>query len=298
MRGRLAIAAAVLVGGGAAGVVAVATSHSSTVTAASAQTDGYSTKYHQTLSDPWALTQAFSNWGKSSYWSNWSLNTLANMAPMRTFNQWNYQRTTIAEQRGVVLLATKKFLIVKSADGDIRLWWLTGGTQFKDVGSSSTGMVAMTGSDLAAWDAMTNGNMAPAEDVMTGSTSTVTQLTSLVTMSNAMSINTGGQIVTVSVTKSLATVTTTTMTTTTTVTRSVQPTFQRTWGVERGDLVLIIGTRTNGQLKAKIVLFAAPLNVMPTPIPWPTSITSTPTAFPTAFPTPTSTMPTFSGTSS
>ena len=61
--------------------------------------------------------------------------------------------------------------------------------------------------------------------------------------------------------------------------------------MQRGDLVLIAGTRTHGKLKAELVLFAAPLDRMPTPSASPTStMFPTQTATPTAIPTPDTTI--------
>jgi hypothetical protein len=58
-------------------------------------------------------------------------------------------------------------------------------------------------------------------------------------------------------------------------------------GVQRGDLVLVAGTRTHGKLRAELVLFAPPLNKMPRPSVSPTpTISPTWSATPTAVPSP------------
>src|SRR5450756_767069 len=118
MRARLAIAAAVLVGGGAAGVVALS-SHGTAATAASA---GYTTGSHHTMGEGAALSGAFSQWGSSQ---TRSFNTLSDMTSIRTFNQVWQRHVQFAAQRGVVLLATPKFLVVKSFNGSLHVWWLT-----------------------------------------------------------------------------------------------------------------------------------------------------------------------------
>jgi len=301
VKARLAIAAAVLVGGGAAGVV-VASSHTGTTTAESA---GYSksynhwfseTNFRHSLSEQTALTSAFSTWGTS--WST-SLTTLAKMTQLRTFSQVKHHNTMLAAQRGIVVLATKKFLIVKSFNGSLHLWWLSGGTAVKNVGASATGMVALTGSNTAALTAMMTGNMVPASTFVAGSTA-VTKMTTPVAKPTTVTINTGGLVITVTVASTTATVTQPTAMTTMTAmpTTSVLSAFNTTRGLKRGDLVFVAGTRTHGTLKAKIVLFAAPLNAMPTPTATPTiSATPTATATPTAKPTSTG-APTFTGTSS
>ena len=280
-RTRLAVAAAVLVAGGAAGVVAISAGHGGSTAAQSA---GYTTGIHNTISEQVALTDALGSWSKSE---TASLTTLSKMTPMRAYSQMEYHNTVLDAQRGIVLLATKKFLVIRSANGSLHLWVLSGATQFKDISSTATGMTAMTGSWTAATAAMTTGNMAPSEEVVAGSTSMVSQLTTLAAKTSSMTISTGGQTVTINVSRSTATVWTKTTTTTTTITKTVQPTFQRNWGLERGDLVLIVGTRSHGQLKAGLVLFAAPLSTMPsapsTVTPEPTvTVTVTPTAFPTS----------------
>ncbi len=274
VQARLAIAAAVLVGGGAASAV-VATSHSD-VTAA--QSAGYTTHhhYHRTLGEQTALAEAFASWSSSP---SQSFATLSEMAPMRAFHQVSHHGTEFAAQRGLVVLATKKFLVVKSFNGSLHLWWLSGNTRVKDVGASATGMVAMTGSYPAAATAMTTGNMIPSETVVAGSAAAVTQMTTPVAKPTTITIDTGGQVITITIASTTATVVQpTSMTAMTSMpASSVLPAFHAAMGLERGDLVFVAGTRTHGLLKAKLVLFAAPLATMPSP-------TATATAIPTVTP--------------
>jgi hypothetical protein len=294
VKARLAVAAAVLVAGGAAGVVAVAANHGRSAAAMTAESAGFTRSFHHTISEPMALTEALSGSGTSSQ----SMTALADMTPMRTFSQLEYRHTMLAVQRGIVLLATKKFLVVRSSNGAIHLWWLSGATRVKDVDSSASGMAAMTGSYPATNTAMFNGDMVPTENVVAGSTSVVSQLTTPAAKPTTITINTGGEVITITVASSTATVTQPTTTTTTQpVTTTTQPTTttaQTTWtrqsawwttdGLHRGDLVLVAGTRTHGKLKAELVLFAAPFTSMPTPSASPTS-----TILPTSSPTPTAT---------
>jgi hypothetical protein len=222
-----------------------------------------------------------------------------------------YRHTTLAVQRGIVLLATKKFLVVKSANGAIHLWWLSGATRVKDVVSSATGMAAMTGSYPATNMAMSTGNMTPSVNVVAGSTGVVSQLTTPVAKPTTITINTGGEVITITVASSTAavtqpvTATTQPVTTITPTTRTWQSAWWTMDGVKRGDLVLVAGTRTHGKLKAELVLFAAPRATMPTPSVSPTSTirpssSATPTT-PTGVSTPNATIsgtPVSIGTSS
>ena len=128
----------------------------------------------------------------------------------------------------------------------------------------------------------------------------VSQLTTPVAKPTTITINTGGEVITITVASSTATVTepTAMMTAQTTEPSKIAQTFQTrqsawsaTRGVQRGDLVLVAGTRTQGKLKAELVLFAAPFDSMPTPSASPTSTTfPTQTATPTAIPTPDTTV--------
>ncbi|MGD0705647.1 MAG: hypothetical protein ABSA02_37920 [Trebonia sp.] len=297
VKARLAVAAAVLVGGGAASVVAVAANHGGSAATTTAESAGYTRSFHHTISEQLALTEAL---GQGMSWQA-STTTLADMAPVRTFSQLEYRHQTLAVQRGIVLVATRKFLVVRSANGAIHLWWLSGATRVKDVVSSASGMAAMTGSYTATNTAMFSGNLIPTENVVAGSTSVVSQLTTPVAKPTTITINTGGEIITITVASSTATVTQPTTTTQPVTTTQPTTTTQTTWtrqsawwttdGVQRGDLVLVAGTRTNGKLKAELVLFAAPLTSMPTPSVSPTSTTfPTQTATPSAIPTPVTTI--------
>ena len=323
MKARLGIATAVLVGGGAIGVAAVAAANHGTA-ATTAQSAGFTLNFHHTISEQQALSSALSTWGQSQ---QKSMTTLAEMAPMRTFNQFWSHRTEFAAQRGVVVLATKKFLLVKSADRQLHLWWLNGATKVRNVGASATGMAAMTGNNMAATAAMKTNNMAPAAVTMAGSTSAVSQMAAPVSKPTTITVDTGNQIITITITAATATVTqpaTATATTTPvvtatptaistatstatptamatatatptatamatatpTMTATRQPTMMATAGVARGDLVFVVGVRSHGALIAKLVLFAAPATAKPAPTVTPT-VTSTAPAAPAASASPT-----------
>jgi hypothetical protein len=140
IRLRLAIAGAVLVGGGAAGVVAVAASHNG---ALAAQSAGYS---HQALSETQALSSAMNGWNKSP---SKSLTTLTQMTPMRTFDTMRFHAHTLAVQRGTVVAAARNAFVIKSSNRKLELWYVNHGTKFLNVGGSQVGMRAMTGGTMS-----------------------------------------------------------------------------------------------------------------------------------------------------
>ena len=170
MKARLGIAAVVLAGGGAIGAVAVAASSHSTP--ATAQSAGYTMNFRHPISQQQALSSALSTWATSQ---QKSLATLARMAPVKNFATVRKGHTTFAVQRGVVALATKHWLLIKSSNGALHLWLLNGKTQVKNVANNATGTAAMTGSAAATTAAMRQGNMTPAAAVMAG-TATVTAM--------------------------------------------------------------------------------------------------------------------------
>lgn len=306
MKARIGVATAVLVGGSAVGVAAVAAASHSPATPA-AQSAGFRLNFHHQISEQAALSSALGTWGR---YNQRSLTTLAEMQPMRTFSQRWYHHEQFAVQRGVVILATKKFLLVRSADGDLRLWWTNGGTKFQNVSANMTGMTALTGNTTAARTAMVSNNMTPASNMVAGGTSVVNQLSTPAARPTAYHVDTGNVTVTVMITKTTATVTqqtpttiTTTTRTTTTKTTTTTTTTTRQWnwmamqGVHRGDLVFLAGFRIHGQLTAKLVLFAAPST---TPTPTNTSMMNNPisTSNSTAMPVTSTSAPTFSGSHS
>jgi hypothetical protein len=283
MKARVGIATAVLVGGSAVGVAAVAAaSHGPATTNASSA--GFTLNFHHTISEQAALSSALSTWGTSH---QRSLTTLAEMAPMRTFSQVWKRHTEFAVQRGVVVLATRKFLLVQSANGGLHLWWIKGSTQFLNVSTTMTGMAALTGSTTAAKAAMVSNNMTPAATAVAGSTAAVNQMMAPVSKPTTITVSTGTQTITITITSSTATVTQPVTTPTATATVSAtptptatatQPTFTMAHGIARGDLVLVAGLRIHGQLIAKLVIFAAPnTGTTPTPTP-PVTPTSTSTS--------------------
>jgi hypothetical protein len=288
MKARLGIAAAVLAGGGAAGV-AVAASHSGSATV-NADSAGYVLNFHHTVGEQQALTSALNMWNSNQ---SRSLNTLAQMAPMRTFSQFTWHRTQFAAQRGVVVAATRQFIIVKSANGKLELWWLNHWTKQKNVTANPTGMVAMTGNNVAAHTAATTGNTAPMAAAMAGSAALVNQVAAPVTKPITITVSTGTETITITITQTTATVAptapATAMATTTapatgmatttapaTGMATTMPTTTAAKTVARGDLVFVVGVRSHGKLTAELILFSVPKTATVTPANTATVTTTTP----------------------
>jgi hypothetical protein len=219
MRARIGIAAAVLAGGSAAGVIAAAAGHDG---AATAQAAAYGTGYRHTTSAQSALTMAATGWPKSPAMTGKTFATLARMVPMRNFAQVKHQRTTLAAQRGVVEFASKKILVVISANKAERVWLVSHGTKLFNVAASSMGMAAMSGGTMDAPRRM------------------------------AMKVN----------------------------------------GIAAGDLVFVAGIKEHRSLVAKLVLFVAPAQVMPTGTASPTATATAPATVRPTVTAPATVMPT------
>ena len=260
MKARLAVAAAVLVGGGAVGAVVLASGHSGAA-ATTAKSAGFMTSSHHGASEQLAITTAVnrSRGGSQSR----ALTLLAQLTKLRSFVQLNVHHTTLAAQRGVVVLATKKFLVVRSANGSLHLWWWNRATEFKNVDATMTGMNALTGSRMAATAAMAD-NMMPASTVMAGSARAVNQLTTPMAEPTSIMINTGGEVVTITVARSTATVAQPMAMMSAQTSRTRQSAWWATHSLRRGGAVFVAGTRMHGRLMADLVLFA-PLTSMPMP---------------------------------
>jgi hypothetical protein len=300
MKARLGIAAVMLAGGGAIGAVAVAAgSHSAP---AAAQSAGYTLNFRQPVSQQQALSSALSTWATSQ---QKSLTTLARMAPVKNFATVRKGHTVFAVQRGVVALATKHWLLVKSSNGALHLWLLNGKTQVKNVAGNAMGTAAMTGSAAATTAAMRQGTMAPAAAVMAGTANVAAMNATPKPVTFTVSV--AGTNVTLTITVTPTTATVTPMTTTAaqtmatqtgtpmTMSPAKQPVFAATKNIARGDLVLVAGVVKNHFLWAQLVLFSVPQKVTPAPTPTATA-TGTPTGTPVPrVPVPAATPPTFSG---
>ena len=168
----------------------------------------------------------------------------------------------LAIQRGIVVLATKKFLILQSSNGSLHLWLLSGKTIFQNVSNSMAGTQALTASTSAAQQAMGSGNMTPATSLLAGSLTAAAAMLTPTTAAQTVTVQVAGTdlTVTVTVTRSMATVSQTA-----TMPQAALPTWnpvtftqnawQATHALARGDLALVVGTRSHWTLHARLVLF-------------------------------------------
>jgi hypothetical protein len=258
IRTRIGVAAAVLVGGGAIGVVALSTSgHGVASDAQSASFSRFAGESEWTQ-----LNSAMSDFGDGAKQD--AFTQLADMT-QQSFSQTTAHKKTLDEQRGIVVLATHKFLILESANGSLHLWLLSGNTKLVDVANSTSATDAMTASMTASQDATGSGNMIPATTAMVGGPQTAAQMLTPSAAPQTVTVQVSGTdlTVTVTVTKSTATVSqTATMPSSSNPTWDPSTTTTSAWTtastmttLHRGDLALIVGTRSHSMLHAQIVLF-------------------------------------------
>jgi hypothetical protein len=253
VRTRVGIATAILAGGAVAAGAALAANHGAAATATST---AYSSRAGN---EGTILSSAMSNWS----WSRQaSYAQLAQLTQARQFSQANHQGRMVAIQRGIVVLATKKFLILQSANGSLHLWLLSAGTKFQNVSNTMAGTKALTASTSAAQQAMGSGNMGPAMSLLAGSPTTAAAMLTPTTAAQTVTVQVANTnlTVTVTVTRSMATVTQTA-----TMPQAAMPTWhparftqnawQATHALARGDLALVVGTRSHWTLHARLVLF-------------------------------------------
>src|SRR6201996_6209537 len=132
MRLRVAVAAAVLAGGGAAGVVAVSAGPDCLATAVSA---GYVQSSDRTLSYTSAVSSAMNDWNKSP---GQSLMTISHMKPVTNYWTQSWHRHTIFIQRGTVIATGRGEFAVRSAKGQIEIWHVNRKTTTMNVGGTMT----------------------------------------------------------------------------------------------------------------------------------------------------------------
>ncbi|HEY1002408.1 MAG TPA: hypothetical protein VGD83_22475 [Streptosporangiaceae bacterium] len=251
---RVGIATAVLVGGAVAAGAALAANHGAAATATSAAFSSHAS------TEGTVLSSAMTNWNGSP---QSSYAQLARLTQARQFSQVRHNGTTLAVQRGIVVLATKKFLILRSSNGSLHLWLLSGKTKFQNVSHTMAGTRAMTASTSAAQQAMRSGNMIPATSLLAGSPTTAAALLTPAPAAQTVTVQVANTnlTVTVTVTRSMATVHQTA-----TMPQAAMPAWspvtftqnawQATHALARGDLALVVGTRSHWTLHARLVLFA------------------------------------------
>ncbi len=249
---RVGIATAVLVGGAVAAAAVVA-GHGAAPAATSA---AYASRYGN---EGTMISSALNSWS----WSRQSsYSQLAQVTQARQFSQTTHQGKVLAVQRGIVVLATKKFLILRSANGSLHLWLLSGNTHFQNVSTTTAGTQALTANTSATRQAMTSGNMIPATTLMAGSPTTAAALLTPTPAAQTVTVQVANTnlTVTVTVTRNTATVNQTATTPMTSLPTPNPITFtQNAWlpmnGLARGDLALVAGTRSHWTLHAQLVLF-------------------------------------------
>jgi hypothetical protein len=251
---RVGIATAVLAGGAVAAAALVAANHGAASTATSA---AYASRFSN---EGTVLSSAMSNWGASR---QSSYSELARLTQARQFSQTTHQGKTVAVQRGIVVLVTKKFLILQSSNGSLHLWLLSGNTKFQNVSATTSGTQALTASTSATQQAMASGNMIPATTLLAGSPITAAALLTPTPAPQTVTVQVANTnlTVTVTVTRSTATVSQTATTPLTSMPTWSPTTFtQNAWmtmnSVARGDLALVAGTRSHWTLHAQLILFS------------------------------------------
>jgi hypothetical protein len=284
-RTRVGIATAALIVGGSIAAVAVAgAGHGAANDGATAVPAAYAARFSNEGS---TLNSAMSEWGQSR---QAAYSQLAHLTQARQFSQASHAGKTLDVQRGIVVLATKKFLILQSSNGSLHLWLLSGGTKFQNVSNTTAGTAALTASTSATQQAMSSGNMIPATTLMAGSPIVAAGLLTPTPVAQTVSVQVANTdlTVTVTVTRNTATVSMTATTPQDAMPAPDPGTFtQNAWqatnSLARGDLALVAGSRSHWTLHAKLVLFT-PLSTATvggraaTPAP-----ASTPTVAPTSW---------------
>jgi len=281
VKGRVGIATALLVGGGSiAAITVAATSHGAATTA---QPAAYAARFSN---EGAALNSVMTEWGQSR---QAAYAQLSGLTQARQFSQVRHAGKTLDVQRGIVVLATKKFLILQSSNGSLHLWLLSRDTKFQNVSDTTAGTSALTASTSATQQAMASGNMVPATTLLAGSPTVAASLLTPTPATQTVTVQVANTdlTVTVTVTRSTATVSQT-ATTPANSTPSPSPStftqnaWQATTSLARGDLALVAGSRSHWTLHASLVLFT-PLTTAAVGGRANTRPASTPTAEPTSW---------------
>jgi hypothetical protein len=254
LKTRIGIAAAVLAGGGSMAAVALAATNHGSVTAA--KPAAYAAHFGN---EGTTLNSALNEWGQSP---QAAYSALASLTQARQFSQAAHAGQTLDVQRGIVVLATKKFIILQSAHGSLHLWLLSAGTQFRNVSDTTAGTAALTASPAATQQAMSSGNMIPATTLLAGSPTVAAALLTPTPAAQTVSVQVANTdlTVTVTVTRSMATIGQTATTPLNAMPAHspvtfVQNAWQATHSLARGDLALVAGSRSHWTLHAELVLF-------------------------------------------
>jgi len=251
---RVGIAAALLAGGGSIAAVAVATTgHPG---AATAQPAAYAARFSN---EGTTLSSVMTEWGQSR---QAAYAQLSGLTQARQFSQVRHAGKTLDVQRGIVVLATKKFLILASSNGSLHLWLLSRDTKFQNVSDTTAGTSALTASKSATQQAMASGNMIPATTLLAGSPLVAASLLTPTSVPQTVTVQVANTdlTVTVTVTRSTAAVSQTATTPANSMpspspSAFTQNAWQATNSLARGDLALVAGSRSHWTLHATLVLF-------------------------------------------
>ncbi len=254
LKTRAGIATAVVLGSGAiAGVAMAAGSHSAGIAAAPA---AHTARFGN---EGAMLATALGDWTSSR---QGTYSQLAQMTTMRGFSQTSHNGKTLDVQRGIVVLATKQFIILQSANGSLHLWLVSAGTKFQNVSSTTAGTAALTANTSATQQAMQSGNMVPATALLAGSPTTAAAMLTPAAATQTVTVQVANTdlTVTVTVTRNTATVNQTATMPANTMPAPMASTYtmnawQATNSLARGDLAVIVGTRSHWTLHAQLVLF-------------------------------------------
>jgi hypothetical protein len=279
LKTRAGIATVAVLGSGAIAVAAVAaSSHSAGIVAAPA---AHTARF---ASEGALLSAALADWNSSK---QGSYSQLAQMTSARGYTQISHHGKTLDIQRGIVVLATKRFIVLQSANGSLHLWLTSGATKFKNVSSTAAGTAALTASTSATQQAMQSGNMIPATTLLAGSPTTAAAMLTPTTAAQTVTVQVAGTdlTVTVTVTRSTATVAQTATTPADAMPAPMMTSFtmnawQAAHSLARGDLAVIAGTRSHHTLHAQLVLFS-PLSTSTVGGKTGSALSATPTASPT-----------------
>jgi hypothetical protein len=280
-KARVGIAAAALVGVGSIAAVAIAAT--SQPAASTARPAAYAAHFG---GEGAALNSVLNQWGQSR---QTAYSELAGLIKARQFSQASYAGRTLDVQRGIVVLATKKFLILESSNSSLHLWALSGATHIKNVSTTTAGTSALTASTSATQQAMSSGNMVPATTLLAGSPLVAARLLTPTPAAQTVTVQVANTdlTVTVTVTRSTATVSQTATIPSSTLPSRQPSTFtQNAWlatsALARGDLAVVVGSRSHRVLHATLVLFT-PLTTSDVGGRASTGAASTPTVAPTSW---------------
>lgn len=249
------VATALALGGGAVAVVAASHGSAPAAVRSAAYDSGYGG-----MSEWGMLNSAISDWGSAR---STSMRDLAGVTSP-AYTQAMGHGKTLDMQRGVVVFASRQFFILKSKNGALHLWLLSGRTHFENVSNSMSGTMAMTASTTASQQAM-DGQMVPAVNLMAGGAATAANLLRPASRPQTVTVHVAGTdlTITITITRNSATMSQTAtmpasgapMSDPTTSTMSAWSTAGMMTNLARGDLAMVVGTRSHHLLHAQIVLY-------------------------------------------